>query len=142
MGLTSGSLTLDVEPIRAAGAVPIPEPPALAVLQSPALRYALVHPQGAAVSERGTSGHLIGLAHATFDHPEATMDFAEIPGDTNKRSLEADDVEAREPLGRIGRLQVPLVAELDHRRDRIDILLPMHLQLCLVEQPTVPLQDP
>lgn len=38
------------------------------------------------------AGHLFGLAHVAI--PEATMDFAEIPGDTNKRSLDADDVEA------------------------------------------------
>jgi hypothetical protein len=64
MRLTSGPMTLDLEPIHMTGAIPIPEPPALAVLQSPALRYALVHPEGADVSERGTSGHLIGLEGA------------------------------------------------------------------------------
>jgi hypothetical protein len=36
-------------------------------------------------------GHFIGLSHV--DCPECTMDWAEIPGDTNKRTLEPDDVD-------------------------------------------------
>jgi hypothetical protein len=61
MRITSGPLTVDLEDIRFGVAADVQAPGELAVLQSPALRYALVLPQGTEITERGTSGHLIGL---------------------------------------------------------------------------------
>jgi hypothetical protein len=61
MRITAGPLTVELDDVRFGVAADIQAPGELTVLRSPALRYALLHPQGTEVTERGTSGHLIGL---------------------------------------------------------------------------------
>ena len=61
MGIEAGSLTVELDEVRLGLAAPIQAPYEIEALQSPALRYALVHPADWEISERGTSGHLIGL---------------------------------------------------------------------------------
>ena len=57
----TGSLALDFDAVRLGEAAPIQAPYEIKALESPALHYALAMPAHWEVSERGSSGHLIGL---------------------------------------------------------------------------------
>jgi hypothetical protein len=61
MRIETGSLTIDFDDIRMGAAAPVTAPDEIKALESPALHYSLVMPAHWDVSERGASGHLIGL---------------------------------------------------------------------------------
>jgi len=61
MRLETGSLVLETDGLHVGEAAPVQAPYEIEVLESSALRYALVVPTTWDVRERGTSGHFIGL---------------------------------------------------------------------------------